>query len=91
MLALSPSAAEFLSTAREESGIPDDAILRIAPTEPGSGELGLGFVDQPAQDDHVGDAHGVGYCVAAEVADELSGATLDTAPDGTGLTLVPTA
>lgn len=91
MLTLSPDAAAYLATAREQSGIPQEALVRIAPTAPGAGELGLGFVDRPADDDQIGEEHGVGYCVASEIADDLGQATLDLAPDGTGLTLVPSA
>ena len=94
MLTLSPSAAEALSTARSEQGIPDDATLRVAAAPTSNGEqpgITLGFVDQPMAGDHTGDAHGLPICVAPEVADALSGATIDTQTEGeqTRLVLVP--
>jgi hypothetical protein len=41
--------------------------------------------------DETGDAHGMPICVAPEVADALSGATIDTQTEGeqTRLVLVP--
>ena len=92
MLTLSPAAAQHIASARAESGIPDDAHLRVAPaTDQGPGAIGLGFVDQPFDGDQVGDAHGVTFCVAPEIADELDAAQLDVAADGNSMVLVPAA
>lgn len=90
MLTLSPTAAAYIATAREQSGIPDDATLRIAPTDgAGADQIGLGFVDQPFDGDQVGDAHGLTYCVAPEIAPDLDAAKLDLTDDGESLMLVP--
>ena len=90
MLTLTPAAAAHIATAREQSGIPEEAHLRVAPaTEQGPGQIGLGFVDQPFDGDHVGDAHGVSFCVAAEIAPELDSAQLDLSEDGASMVLVP--
>lgn len=94
MLTLTPSAAEALTMARSQQGIPDDASLRVAAAPTGNGEqpgITLGFVDQPMDGDQVGDAHGLTICVAPEVADSLSGAKIDTQTEGdqTRLVLVP--
>ena len=94
MLTLTPSAAEALSTARSEQGIPDDASLRVAAAPGGNGDqpgITIGFVDEPMDGDQTGDAHGMSICVAPEVADALSGATIDAQTEGdqTRLVLVP--
>jgi Fe-S cluster assembly iron-binding protein IscA len=91
MLTLSPSAAEALSQTRSQQGIPDDATLRVAAAPTGNGEqpgITLGFVDQPMEGDQTGDAHGLPICVAPEVADALSEATIDTHSDGDETRLV---
>lgn len=94
MLTLTPSAAEALATARSQQGIPDDATLRVAAAPAGNGEqpgITIGFVDQPMDGDQTGDAHGMPLCVAPEVAESLSDATIDTQTEGdqTKLVLVP--
>jgi Fe-S cluster assembly iron-binding protein IscA len=94
MLTLTPSAAEALATARSQQGIPDDATLRVAAAPAGNGEqpgITIGFVDQPMDGDQTGDAHGMQLCVAPEVAESLSQATIDTQTEGdqTKLVLVP--
>lgn len=90
MLTLTPAAADRIAAAREQSGIPDEAHLRIAPAaDQGPGAIGLGFVENPFVGDQVGDAHGVNYCVAPEIADELAAAKLDVADDGASMVLVP--
>jgi Fe-S cluster assembly iron-binding protein IscA len=94
MLTLTPSAAEALATARSQQGIPDDATLRVAAAPTGNGEqpgITIGFVDRPMDGDQTGDAHGLPICVAPEVAETLSGATIDTQVEGeqTRLVLVP--
>ena len=94
MLTLTLSAAEALSTARSEQGIPDDAALRVTAAPAGNGEqpgITIGFVDEPMDGDQTGDAHGMPICVAPEVADALSDATIDAQTEGdqTRLVLVP--
>lgn len=90
MLTLTPAAADRINAAREQSGIPDEAHLRVAPAaDQGPGAIGLGFVEMPFAGDQVGDAHGVSYCVAPEIADELAAAKLDVADDGASMVLVP--
>lgn len=94
MLTLSPSAAQALAQSRSQQGIPDDATLRVAAAPTSDGEqpgITLGFVDEPMDGDQTGDAHGLPICVAPEVADALSDATIDTQTQGgeTRLVLVP--
>lgn len=90
MLTLTPAAAEHITSAREQSGIPGDAHLRVAPAaDQGPGAIGLGFVEEPFDGDVVGDAHGVSFCVAPEIATELDAAQLDVADDGASMVLVP--
>lgn len=94
MLTLSRTAAEALATARTEQGIPDDTTLRVAAAPASNGDqagITIGFVDEPFDGDQTGDAHGMPICVAPEVADQLSGATIDTKIDGdeTRLVIVP--
>ena len=93
MLTISQTAATALARSRAQQGIPDEMTLRIAPTEQGpSRSLGLEFVDQPADGDQTGDAHGLAYCVAPEVADALDEAQIDvqTVDDDPQLVIVPT-
>lgn len=91
MLTLTPSAAEALAQTRSQQGIPDDATLRVAAAPTSNGEqpgITLGFVDQPMEGDQTGDAHGLPICVAPEVADALSDATIDTESAGEQTRLV---
>lgn len=91
MLTLSPSAAAALAQTRSQQGIPDDATLRVAAAATNDGEqpgITLGFVARPMEGDQTGDAHGVPICVAPEVADVLSDATIDTQSDGDQTRLV---
>lgn len=77
MLTLTQPAATMLSDVRSQQGIPASSLLRIAPAAEGRQGISLGFVDQPFDGDRTGDAHGLGYCVAQEVAEALDGATID--------------
>lgn len=77
MLTLTPPAATLLTDVRSEQGIPDDALLRVAGPADGQQGISLGFVDAPMDGDHTADAHGLGFCVAPDVADALSGAKID--------------
>ncbi len=77
MLTLTEPAATMLSDVRSQQGIPESTVLRIAESTDGRQGISLGFVDQPFEGDHAGDAHGLSYCVAPEVADALDGAKID--------------
>lgn len=81
MLTATKNAAELLTDIRARSEAPDDAMLRIATgSQAADGEdptISLGFVDEPLASDEVGDAHGLGICVAAELAPQLRDAVLD--------------
>lgn len=93
MLTLSETAATLLTQSRSQQGIPDDAVLRVAPA-PGGAEAGgisIGFVDEPLAGDHTGDAHGMPLAVAPDVADALDSAKIDvdTTGDSAQLVLVP--
>jgi Fe-S cluster assembly iron-binding protein IscA len=77
MLTLTHPAATMLSDVRSQQGIPDDALLRIAPAADGEQGIALGFVDEPMEGDQTADVHGLAFCVAPEVAEALSGAKID--------------
>jgi Fe-S cluster assembly iron-binding protein IscA len=95
MLTLTQPAATMLTDVRSQQGIPEGALLRVAASGDGQQGISLGFVDQPFEGDQTSDAHGLGYCVAPEVADALDGAKIDlqtTDADATGaanLIIVP--
>lgn len=82
MLTLSKPAATMLDDLRSQQGIPESSLLRIAASTDGQQGLSLGFVDQPFDGDQASDAHGLGYCVAPEVADDLDGAKIDLQDPG---------
>jgi Fe-S cluster assembly iron-binding protein IscA len=81
MLTASKEAVQLLTNVRDSTDASDDAVLRVAagaPNMDGSGPtVSLGFVDQPAADDEVGDAHGLPICVAPELSSHLDDALLD--------------
>lgn len=80
MLTLTPTAASMLTNARDsQDGIPNDATLRVAASDADGqpGTISIGFVEQPFEGDQSGDAHGLSYCVAPEVAEQLDGAAID--------------
>ena len=84
MLTLTPTAASMLTNVRDsQDGIPNDATLRVAASDADdrSGSISIGFVDQPFDGDQAGDAHGLSYCVAPEVAEQLDGAAIDVEQD----------
>lgn len=91
MLTLSETAAAVLSDSRSRQGIPDDAMLRVSAEGPDQQSLSLGFVDEPVDGDQTGSAHGLGLCVAPEVADALDGAQIDvqTVGEDAQLVIVP--
>jgi Fe-S cluster assembly iron-binding protein IscA len=95
MLTLTHPAATMLTDVRSQQGIPDDALLRIAPATDGEQGIALGFVDAPMEGDQTSDVHGLAFCVAPEVAEALSGAKIDVQDpetDGSGpahLIIVP--
>lgn len=82
MLTLTQPAATMLSDVRSQQGIPEGSVLRIAASPDGQEGISLGFVDQPFDGDQSSDAHGLGYCVAPEVADALAGAKIDVQDSG---------
>ena len=92
MLTLSQSAADVLSTSRDERGLSERAHLRVAPAEqePDRG-LSLSFVEQPMEGDQTGESHGVALCVAPEVAEALDGTKIDvqTVDERPQLVIVP--
>ena len=52
MLTLSHPAATMLTDVRSQQGMPDDALLRVAPATDGEQGISLGFVDAPMDGDH---------------------------------------
>lgn len=95
MLTLTHPAATMLTDVRSQQGIPDDALLRIAPATDDEQGIALGFVDEPMEGDQTSDVHGLAFCVAPEVAEALSDAKIDVQgadADSTGpahLVIVP--
>lgn len=92
MLTLTRPAAEYLSRARQNSNIADDAVVRVAsPLDGDSSGYSIGFVDEPILGDAVGEAHGVPLCVAPEVSEALDHLAIDVVSDdgGTHLVVVP--
>ncbi|HUF97317.1 MAG TPA: hypothetical protein VMM60_04250 [Ilumatobacter sp.] len=84
MLTLSEPAANLLTQSREQSGIPDHAMLRVSSSadDDGQSRISLGFVDQPMDGDQTTTAHGLGVCIAPEVAAELESAKIDVQQQG---------
>ena len=81
----------MLTNARDQQdGIPDDATLRVAGSDADGqpGTISIGFVETPFDGDQTGDAHGLPYCVAPEVADQLDGAAIDVQGAGEEARLV---
>ena len=80
MLTLTRPAANLLAEARERQGVPADASIRIASAVAQDGDqpgITLGFVDAPFDGDQIGTVHGIGICVAPEVAAALDDAAID--------------
>ena len=77
MLTLTEPAASMLNDARSEQGIPEHSLLRIAAPADGGNGISLTFVEHAAEGDQTSDAHGLNYCVAPEVAEELDRAAID--------------
>ncbi len=77
MLTVTHPAATMLTDVRDQQGIPEEALLRVAPATDGEPGISLGFVDAPMEGDHTDDVHGLAYCVAPEVADALASAKID--------------
>ena len=80
MLTLTRPAANMLAEARARQGIPAEASVRIASSITQDGDapgITLGFVDQPYDGDQIGTVHGIGLCVAPEVAAALEDAAID--------------
>ncbi len=87
MLTVTHPAATLLTDVRAQQGIPEEALLRVAPATDGEPGISLGFVDAPMEGDHTDDVHGLSYCVAPEVADALSSAKIDVQePEGDAVT-----
>ena len=85
LLTLTPTAASMLTNARDsQDEIPNDATLRVAASNADGqpGTISIGFVDQPFDGDQAGDAHGLSYCVAPDVAEQLDGAAIDVQQEG---------
>jgi Fe-S cluster assembly iron-binding protein IscA len=88
MLDVSPVAAEVLANLRTQQGLPLESMVRVG-TSDECEELHISFVAQRADGDQLGEAHGLRYVVAADVADQLDDAVLDfrQASDHTGFVL----
>ena len=90
MLKVTSQAAQTLTRAREQEGLPEHFGVRIfaAPSpETNSNSapqavFGFGFVDGPQDGDEVGEAEGTSYYVAPEVAGPLNDVVLDVAESG---------
>ena len=91
MLQLTSAGAEQVAALRRERGLPDAAGLRVFEQAKSNGDksFGVAFAEAPAQGDEVTELDGARVFVAAEVADSLAGAALDTeqTPEGPRLLL----
>lgn len=86
MLEITQGAAALLTELREGQDVPDSYGLRVFPeaATPGEMTIGLGFTDQPAAGDQVGEQEGLKVFVAPELAAPLEDAAIDvTREDGT--------
>jgi Fe-S cluster assembly iron-binding protein IscA len=82
MIHCTPAAAAALDQVRELQGVPSSFGVRLfaARSPQGDVALGLEFAPGPVAGDEVAEEHGTQLIVAAEVADQLAGVTLDVAP-----------
>jgi Fe-S cluster assembly iron-binding protein IscA len=79
MLQCTPAAAATLDQVRMEQGLPETVGLRVFAAHDPDGQptLGLGFTDGPFDGDQVGEQHGTRLFVAADIAEDLSGMSID--------------
>lgn len=84
MLTLTHPAATMLADVRSKQGIPEDALLRVAPATDGQEGIALGFVDAPLEGDETSDVHGLAFCVDPAIADALAGAKIDVQGEADG-------
>ncbi|MFN3257279.1 MAG: hypothetical protein ACE37B_16480 [Ilumatobacter sp.] len=91
LLTLSENAATLLSESRSQQGIPDDAVLRVAPAAGDDAGISLGFVERPLSGDHTATAYGLPLCVDPEVSEALDAAQIDvqTTDGSPSLVIVP--
>ena len=82
MLQCTQAAASTLREVRETQGLPDSYGIRVFGASGPEGEvgLGIGFAEQPAAGDEVGESAGTRLFVAPEVADNLADMALDVVP-----------
>ena len=95
MLQITDAAVAALEEARAAQQVPDDHGVRVsAQPDPNDGAntvLALGFIDAPAEGDHVTDQAGTDIYIAPEVAEPLADTVLDIeqTPEGAQLILKP--
>lgn len=90
MLTVTSSAADLVSTIRQEQGVPDDFGLRVyAEPGPQGVEIQLAFAPEPQQGDEVSESAGLRMFVASELTEPLADSVIDAqeTPDGAGLML----
>jgi Fe-S cluster assembly iron-binding protein IscA len=95
MLQITDAAVAALEEARAAQQVPDDHGVRVsAQPDPNDGAntvLALGFIEEPAEGDHVTDQAGTDIYIAPEVAEPLADTVLDIeqTPEGAQLILKP--
>ena len=82
MLRITQQAASVLSQIRAGAGAPDNYGVRFfaQSTTEGGAQVGLDFVEQPAEGDQVSKQENLPVYVAADVAEPLSEAVVDARP-----------
>jgi len=82
MLQCTQAAAATLREVRQTQGLPESYGIRVfgASDPEGKVGLGIGFAEEPAQGDQVGESAGTRLFVAPEVADNVADMALDVVP-----------
>lgn len=90
MLELSTAAAEALRQARDAQELPEDYGVRVSAQSGTDGQAGLGleFVEEPAEGDHVAEQAGTPLYVAPDLAEPLADSVIDVEDTPRGAQLV---
>lgn len=81
------AAAELLKSVRQDSGIDEDAGVRLEPSQDKPGALGLAFRTDPEAGDEVIEESGLRVFIPERVANQLGDRTLDVETTSQGVAL----
>jgi Fe-S cluster assembly iron-binding protein IscA len=85
MLRLTPVAAQMLTGAREQRGLPSEYGVRVSgDVDDSAVDLRLGFMPEPREGDVVTEQQGIRLFIARPLAEPLSRAELDVAVEVRG-------